>query len=147
MDYNEIKKLITDIGESKVDEVNLEFPDGIKISVKKNNQIVKEVIKEQPTQILQKKEQTIEQKQTSKTDENYKIVKSPMVGTFYLKPSPTEKPYVEVGQTVKKGETLCIIEAMKLMNEIESEYAGEIAEILIKDGETVEYGTPLFKIK
>ncbi len=147
MDYNEIKKLITDIGESKVDEVNLEFPDGIKISVKKNNQIVKEIIKEQPTEILEKKQQTVETQPTTETDENYKIVKSPMVGTFYLKPSPTEKPYVEVGQSVKKGETLCIIEAMKLMNEIESEYAGEIVEILVKDGETVEYGTELFKIK
>ena len=147
MDYNEIKKLITDIGESKVDEVNLEFPDGIKISVKKNNQIVKEIIKEQPTEILEKKQQTVETQPTTETDENYKIVKSPMVGTFYLKPSPTEKPYVEVGQSVKKGETLCIIEAMKLMNEIESEYAGEIVEILVKDDEMVEYGQPLFVIK
>ncbi len=146
MDYNEIKKLITDIGESKVDEVNLEFPDGIKISVKKNNPIIKEIIKENPREILENKEQTIETKQTT-TNENYQIVKSPMVGTFYLKPSPTEKPYVEIGQTIKKGETLCIIEAMKLMNEIESEYAGEIVEILVKDGETVEYGTELFKIK
>ena len=146
MDYNEIKKLITDIGESKVDEVNLEFPDGIKISVKKNNQIIKEIIKQNPNEILENKEQTIETKQTT-TNENSKIVKSPMVGTFYLKPSPTEKPYVEIGQTIKKGETLCIIEAMKLMNEIESEYAGEIVEILVKDGETVEYGTELFKIK
>ena len=146
MDYNEIKKLITDIGESKVDEVNLEFPDGIKISVKKNNQIIKEILKQNPNEILENKEQTIETKQTT-TNENYKIVKSPMVGTFYLKPSPTEKPYVEIGQTIKKGETLCIIEAMKLMNEIESEYAGEIVEILVKDGETVEYGTELFKIK
>lgn len=146
MDYNEIKKLITDIGESKVDEVNLEFPDGIKISVKKNNQIIKEIIKQNPNEILENKEQTIETKQTT-TNENYQIVKSPMVGTFYLKPSPTEKPYVEIGQTIKKGETLCIIEAMKLMNEIESEYAGEIVEILVKDGETVEYGKPLFYIK
>lgn len=147
MDYNEIKKLINDIGESKVDEVNLEFPDGIKISVKKNNQIVKEIIKENTFEISENTKQTIEQKETTKTNENYRIVKSPMVGTFYLKPSPTEKPYVEVGQMVKKGETLCIIEAMKLMNEIETEYAGEIAEILVKDGETVEYGTELFKIK
>ena len=146
MDYNEIKKLITDIGESKVDEVNLEFPDGIKISVKKNNQIIKEILKQNPNEILENKEQTIETKQTT-TNENYQIVKSPMVGTFYLKPSPTDKPYVEIGQTIKKGETLCIIEAMKLMNEIESEYAGEIVEILVKDGETVEYGTELFKIK
>ena len=136
MDYNEIKKLITDIGESKVDEVNLEFPDGIKISVKKNNQIIKEIVKQNPNEILENKEQTIETKQTT-INENYQIVKSPMVGTFYLKPSPTEKPYVEIGQTIKKGETLCIIEAMKLMNEIESEYAGEIVEILVKDGETV----------
>lgn len=147
MDYNEIKKLINYIGESKVDEVNLEFPDGIKISVKKNNQIIKEIIKENPSEILENKEQTIEPKQATKTNENYQIIKSPMVGTFYLKPSPTEKPYIELGQTVKKGETLCIIEAMKLMNEIESEYAGEIVEILVKDGETVEYGTELFKIK
>lgn len=147
MDYNEIKKLINDIGESKVDEVNLEFPDGIKISVKKNNQVIKEIIKENPSEILEHKQQTIKPKETTKSNENYQIVKSPMVGTFYLKPSPTEKPYVEIGQTIKKGETLCIIEAMKLMNEIESEYAGEIVEILVKDGETVEYGTELFRIK
>ena len=147
MDYNEIKKLINDIGQSNVDEVNLEFPDGIKIRVKKNNQIIKEIIKENPTEILENTKQTIEPKETTKSNEYYKIVKSPMVGTFYLKPSPTEKPYVEIGQTIKKGETLCIIEAMKLMNEIESEYAGEIVEILVKDGETVEYGTELFKIK
>ncbi len=70
-----------------------------------------------------------------------------MVGTFYLKPSPTSKPYIEIGKQVKKGETLCIIEAMKLMNEIESEYSGKVTEILVKDGETVEYGTPLVKIE
>ena len=146
MDYNEIKKLITDIGESKVDEVNLEFPDGIKISVKKNNQIIKEIIKQNPNEILENKEQTIETKQTT-TNENYQIVKSPMVGTFYLKPSPTEKPYVEIGQTIKKGETLCIIEAMKLMNEIESEFDGEVVDILVHDEEAVDYGKELFIIK
>ena len=75
-----------------------------------------------------------------------KIVTSPMVGTFYLKPSPNAKPYVEVGKQVKKGDVLCIIEARKLMNEIESEEEGTIAEILVKDGEPVEYGKPLFRI-
>ena len=74
------------------------------------------------------------------------IVKSPMVGTFYIKPSPTSNPYVEVGSEVKKGTVLCIIEAMKLMNEIESEFDGKIVEILVKDGEPVEYGQPLFRI-
>ena len=75
-----------------------------------------------------------------------KIVKSPMVGTFYLKPSPTSNPYVEIGKVVKKGDTLCIIEAMKLMNEIECEYDGKITEIFLKDGEPVEYGSKLFAI-
>ena len=70
-----------------------------------------------------------------------------MVGTFYLKPSPDSEPYVQIGQKVKKGDVLCIIEAMKLMNEIESEFDGEIAEVLLKDGEAVEYGKPLFRIK
>ena len=74
------------------------------------------------------------------------IVKSPMVGTFYLRPSPESMPYVEVGKKVKKGDILCIIEAMKLMNEIESEFDGEIKEILVKDAEPVEYGKPLFVI-
>ena len=75
-----------------------------------------------------------------------KIMTSPMVGTFYLKPSPNAEPYVKVGQNVKKGDVLCIIEAMKLMNEIESEYDGIIEEILVKDAECVEYGKPLFRI-
>ena len=70
-----------------------------------------------------------------------------MVGTFYLKPAPNADPYVKIGQKVKKGDILCIIEAMKLMNEIENEFDGEVAEILAKDGEPVEYGTPLFRIK
>ena len=69
-----------------------------------------------------------------------------MVGTFYLKPSPNAEPYVKVGQKVKKGDVLCIIEAMKLMNEIESEYDGIVEEILVKDSESVEYGQPLFRI-
>ena len=75
-----------------------------------------------------------------------KAITSPMVGTFYIKPSPDSKPYVEVGSNVKKGNVLCIIEAMKLMNEIESEFDGKISEIYVKDGEPVEYGKPLFKI-
>jgi acetyl-CoA carboxylase biotin carboxyl carrier protein len=74
------------------------------------------------------------------------VVKSPMVGTFYRTPSPNAKAFVEVGQTVKDGETLCIIEAMKLMNEIESDIAGVVKAILIENGQPVEYGQPLFII-
>ncbi len=73
--------------------------------------------------------------------------KSPMVGTFYRAPSPSSPPFVEVGQSVKAGETLCIIEAMKLMNEIEAEKSGVIKEILVENGQPVEYGEPLFIIE
>lgn len=74
------------------------------------------------------------------------VVKSPMVGTFYRSPSPGAKAFVEVGQTVKPGDTLCIIEAMKLLNEIEAEAAGEVKEVLVENGQPVEYGQPLFII-
>jgi acetyl-CoA carboxylase biotin carboxyl carrier protein len=74
------------------------------------------------------------------------LVKAPMVGTFYRAPNPGAQPFVEVGQTVKEGDALCIIEAMKLLNEIEADKSGVIKEILIENGEPVEYGQPLFVI-
>jgi acetyl-CoA carboxylase biotin carboxyl carrier protein len=75
------------------------------------------------------------------------IVKSPMVGTLYRAPNPESNPFVEIGSQVKIGDTLCIIEAMKLMNEIESEFAGTIKEILVENGQPIEYGQPLFVIE
>lgn len=76
-----------------------------------------------------------------------KIVESPLVGTFYAAPSEDAAPFVSVGDTVKKGQTLAIVEAMKLMNEIESEYDGVIEEVLVENGQAVEYGQPLFVIR
>ena len=75
------------------------------------------------------------------------VVKSPMVGTLYRAPNPESDPFVEIGSQVKIGDTLCIIEAMKLMNEIESEFAGTITEILIENGQPIEYGQPLFVVE
>ena len=75
------------------------------------------------------------------------VVKSPIVGTFYRSPEPGAAPYVEVGSTVKKGQVLCIIEAMKLMNEIDSEYDGEVANVYVESGQAVEYGERLFAIR
>jgi acetyl-CoA carboxylase biotin carboxyl carrier protein len=75
------------------------------------------------------------------------IVKSPMVGTLYRSPNPQSDPFIEVGSQVKVGDTLCIIEAMKLMNEIESEFAGTVTEILVENGQPIEYGQPLFVIE
>ncbi|MGB3820296.1 acetyl-CoA carboxylase biotin carboxyl carrier protein, partial [Achromobacter pulmonis] len=74
------------------------------------------------------------------------VVKAPMVGTFYRSPNPGAAPFIDVGQSVKEGDPLCIIEAMKLLNEIEADKSGVIKEILVENGEPVEYGQPLFVI-
>lgn len=80
-------------------------------------------------------------------EDDTKIIKSPMVGVFYAAPSPDSKPFVTVGQQVSKGDVVCIIEAMKLMNEITAEHSGTICEICANDGDIIEYGQTLFKIK
>lgn len=157
MNYDEIKRLIDDMGDSKIDELSIEFPDGIKISMKKEKKTETELIekllnnlnldinlpeKHSESGDISEKEECIK-----KCEEQYKLIKSPMVGTFYSKPSPNAQVYVKVGDKVKKGDILCVVEAMKLMNEIESEYDGEIVEICAKDEEMVDYGKVLFKIK
>ena len=139
-----------DMENAKLESINIELADGTKISMKKEEKQVVTVAENIPTENVSTKEikhvETRKEKQEEKVEEG-NIVKSPMVGTFYLKPSPNSDPYVQVGQRVKKGDVLCIVEAMKLMNEIESEWDGEMKEILVKDGEPVEYGKPLFVIK
>ena len=139
MEYEKIKQLMTDMGNSKLTSIDIEFPDGVKIKMEKNATVatVQQVVVEEKTSEPEPKKEEVKAGN---------IVKSPMVGTFYIKSSPTSNPYVEIGSEVKKGTVLCIIEAMKLMNEIESEFDGKIAEILVKDGEAVEYGQPLFRI-
>ena len=159
MDYKEIKKLMDDMGDSKIDSLEIEFPEGIKIKMKKNTE--KEVLITQPKNVIEasapmtapvvtEKQETAlvksDEGETNK-EENLKIVKSPMVGTFYASSSPEKEPFVKIGDKVHKGQVLCIVEAMKLMNEIESEFDGEIVDICVKNEDVVEYGTTLFKIK
>ena len=157
MEYDKIKQLMEDMGNSKLTSIDIDFADGTKIKMtKQNNQTIENncVIEENNNkqEKIEKSQGIVEENFRQKTDypektkEKNNIVKSPMVGTFYLKPSPTSNPYVEIGKVVKKGDTLCIIEAMKLMNEIECEYDGKITEIFLKDGEPVEYGSKLFAI-
>ena len=158
MDYEQIKKLIDDMGSANIDELEIEFPEGMKISMKKNTE--KEVLVANnmqaqaqmqaiPTAMptIQVNTENNVVKEQQKCEENYKVIKSPMVGTFYSKPSPDKDAFVKVGDNVKKGQVVCIVEAMKLMNEIESEFDGEIVEVCVNDGDVVEYGLPLFKIK
>ena len=80
------------------------------------------------------------------TIDNKDVITSPMVGTFYRAASPDSAPFIDIGSTVKKGETLCIVEAMKILNEIESDKEGTISKILIENGQPIEFGQPLFEI-
>ncbi|MCI8277569.1 MAG: acetyl-CoA carboxylase biotin carboxyl carrier protein [Clostridia bacterium] len=158
MEYKEIKKLMEDMGNSKLSELEIEFSDGIKISMKKDNGSKSsnnynpsniQMPVSMPTPIVpittNVNSNNVVQKENKESDGN--IVKSPMVGTFYSKSSPTAEPYVKIGSKVKKGDILCIVEAMKLMNEIESEFEGEVVDILVHDEEMVDYGKPMFIIK
>ena len=146
MEYEKIKQLMDDMGNSKLTSIDIDFPDGTKIKMKKEQ---KEVIiqKNELQNLVEVPVAEDKALETPKKEEEGNIVKSPMVGTFYSKPYPTSETFVEHGMDVTKRDTHCIIEAMKLMNEIESEYAGKIDEILVEDGKPVEYGTPLFRIK
>ena len=83
----------------------------------------------------------------TKAEENVLVIKAPMVGAFYIAPSPESEPYVKVGSVVRPETTVCILEAMKVMNEVRAECSGEILEVLVKNGAPVEYGQPLFKVR
>ena len=154
MEYKDIKKLMDDMGNSKLEELEIEFPDGIKISMKKGKK--REVVLEpnvieasapMSVPVVKKEEEKGIVAVDEAKEENYKIIKSPMVGTFYASSAPDKDPFVKVGDRISKGQVVCIVEAMKLMNEIESEFDGEIVEVCVKNEDVVEYGTPLFKIK
>lgn len=152
MDYNEIKKLMDEMGTANIDELQIEFPEGMKISMKKNTNKQKITEIEQQTNTsqiptIQVNTENNIVKEEIPCEENYKVIKSPMVGTFYSSSSPSANPFVKIGDKVKKGQVVCIIEAMKLMNEIESEYDGEIVEICVNNEDVVEYGMPLIIIK
>ena len=152
MDYDQIKQLMKDMENSKLEAINIELADGTKISMKKEQEAVMQMI---PTQQLQRETTSTYVQETTKSientlpkkEENFKTITSPMVGTFYAKASPSSQPFVKVGDKIKKGDVLCIIEAMKLMNEIESDIDGEIVEICQDEEQLVEYGTVLFKVK
>lgn len=160
MNLKEIKELIKSIDETDISELNLES-DGIKISIRKGPSVVTgvPVMAAPHEQVVHASAQsTVQQASSFETtiatpkvpeldaQANTEVIKSPMVGTFYSSPAPDAAPYVEVGNLVKVGQPVCIIEAMKLMNEIESEIEGKVIQILVENGQPVEYGQPLFII-
>ncbi len=155
MDLKEIQNLIKFVSNSGVAEVKLEMDD-IKITIRttlegNTNDIT--YVQQAPLQqaLPQAPAQQIviaDAIATPLTDENskYVIIKSPIIGTFYRKPSPDKPMFTEVGSTISKGDVLCVIEAMKLFNEIESEISGKIVKILVDDMSPVEFDQPLFLV-
>ena len=139
MEFDKIVKLIHAVGESGLSEFSFE-EGALKISMRGGEKQGKTV--EFLPKAVEIKEE-IKEKPTAITGN---IVKSPLVGTFYAAPSPEAQTFVKKGDTIKKGQVLGIVEAMKLMNEIESEYDGVVEDILIGNEDTVEYGQPLFVI-
>ena len=148
MEYTEIQKLIDSMGDSKLTELDIEFYDGTKISMKKDNLNSEKEVMSKKTETTSTVISNVMLEEKAEVEVNSaKIIKAPMVGTFYSKSNPTAKPFILEGDRVNIGQTLCIIEAMKLMNEIESDYAGIVKKVLVNDGEMVEYGQALFEIE
>ncbi|MBI3189476.1 MAG: acetyl-CoA carboxylase biotin carboxyl carrier protein [Ignavibacteriales bacterium] len=157
MDINYLKKIVRLLEQSSVDEIVIE-EEGTKIRVAKNApQMVPYSTGSAPMQILHAgvpatapgnaEAPAPETPATAKPGASYHEVKSPMVGTFYRSPAPDADPYIAVGSVVQQGTVLCIIEAMKLMNEIESDTAGRIVKILVENAQPVEFNQPLFLIE
>ncbi len=144
-DLEYIEKLANILKENNLTEITLEDVDTA-IVLKKEANAQTTVVQTQPQTIaVQPKEEKTQEEQTPKS-KGHAIV-APMVGTFYRAPGKGEAPFVEVGDIVKDDKVVCIIEAMKLMNEIEAEVSGKVTEICVKDGETVEYGQVLMYIE
>ena len=158
MDLKEIQNLIKFVAKSGASEVKLEMDD-VKITIrtgeshKGDTTIVQQIPLGTPvaqvpvaTQPAQPTIDVSEASSEESDDLKYITIKSPIIGTFYRKPSPDKSVFVEVGQTINQGDVLCVIEAMKLFNEIESEVSGKIVKVLVDDASPVEFDQPLFLV-
>lgn len=155
MDYNQVKELINIIEGTDFTSFSLTI-DGVSVAIERGQKssltpksavapaIVQEAVAAPVTTPVSEQKVTEENKEEEISGN---FAKSPLVGTFYQSSSPDKAPFVKVGDTVKKGDVLCIVEAMKFMNEVTSEYDGTVAKILVNDGDMVEYGQPLFIIQ
>ena len=152
MDIRKVKKLIEMLENSSLNEIVIkEGEESVKLVKSAGSFQTPQMITSSPQAIESPSSETETKKETSETAETKvidgKSINSPMVGTFYSSPNPGAEPFVKVGDKVSEGDVLCIIEAMKMMNEVKSDYNGIIKEILISDAEPVEYGEALFVIE
>ncbi len=151
MDLDLLKKLIRIVERSSISEFAVEEGE-LKVKISKNSHanstqtIIREAQPGQP-QINQPENKPAQKEETKSSEENIHEIRSPIVGTFYRSPAPDADPYIQVGNSITQGSVLCIVEAMKLMNEIESDVSGKIIKILVENGTPVEYNQPLFLVQ
>ena len=143
---NDVKEFIEMLEGSSLSVLEIKNGDGSAIRLEKATPAVVMQANAPAAAPVQETVQTAPAAQPAPVAEG-KTINSPIVGVFYAAPSPDSNPYVSVGQKISKGDTICIVEAMKCMNEIQSELDGEVTEVLVKDGDLVEYGQPLFRVK
>ena len=158
MDLKEIQNLIKFVAKAKVNEVKIERKD-FKITIKSDSAMkviqpietsqinIKEEIQAEQADTITKNLPEAQLEENAELGENLITIKSPMIGTFYRKPSPDKDVFVEVGDTINEGDVLCVIEAMKLFNEIESDISGKLVKVLADDASPVEFEQPLFVIE
>jgi acetyl-CoA carboxylase biotin carboxyl carrier protein len=156
MDIKEVQNLIKFVAKSGVSEVKIENKE-FKLTIKNKPEYVTAAAAPVATQVTMAAPATVAPAQAAatpaapaanETDESkYLTIKAPIIGTFYRKPAPDKPAFVEVGDTVNNGSVVCIIEAMKLFNEIESEISGKIVKVLVEDGSPVEFDQPLFLVE
>ena len=162
MNLKDIQELIKFVAKSGATDVNLEI-DNIKISIKSppkkrrgEDEELKTVVHEAPAQLIATQSPIVQaapvvqaatiEKESTEKESNYITVKASMIGTFYRSSSPESSPFVNVGDTIKVGDTICIIEAMKMFNEMESEVSGKIIKVLVDDTTPIEFDQPLFLV-
>lgn len=141
METSEIKELINSISKSSINIFDFE-ENGVKLHLEKGGIQNAEVIT--TSNIIKKDNEILEEVEEERSGN---VISSPLVGTVYMAPGEGEEPFVREGDTVKKGQVVAIVEAMKLMNEIESEFDGVVKKILVENAQTVEYGQPLFEVE
>ena len=144
MNIKEIQDIINFIKKTDLDDVSIET-ENYKIRVKKNNAEVIQ-LKEKKKIPVKIENDEIKLTEENKIETSHITIKSPMIGTLYRSPNPESEPYINEGDTINAGQTICIIEAMKLFNEIESEFSGKVIKILVDDTSPVEFDQPLFII-
>lgn len=158
MNIKEIKELVKMLDGTDITELTFES-EGSKVSIKKGTNI-SNILYQAPNMQYSSPNMaspapapaqpiptTVDEEKNEGLGPNQVLICAPMVGTFYRAPSPEAEPYVQVGQNVEDGQVVCIIEAMKLMNEIESEWRGKIVQVLVENAQPVEYGQPLFVLE